>query len=205
MYICIYVYMYICIYVHMYICTYVYMYICIYVYMYEPGTFGVYFTACFSFPYEILFFCIHLRTPYSFGYIYMFTFQSQLFHSALEIKAVRLDCVWSSSWHVVFVVCTSGLVAYSFTFNTSVHAHHMRICTRIYIHKQMHIRIHTHIRTVIETYIHTCIQSSVVIGYTHECIHILYVYIYICSPPALTDHALVTVYSWQVTRLRYCI
>ena len=31
-----------------------------------------------------------------------------------------------------------------------------------------------------------------------------YIYIYI-TPPPLTDHALVTVYSWQVTRLRYCI
>ena len=29
-------------------------------------------------------------------------------------------------------------------------------------------------------------------------------YIYKLTPP-LTDHALVTVYSWQVTRLRYCI
>ena len=32
----------------------------------------------------------------------------------------------------------------------------------------------------------------------------IYIYMYMLTPP-LTDHALVTVYSWQVTRLRYCI
>ena len=42
--------------------------------------------------------------------------------------------------------------------------------------------------------------------YIYIYIHI-YIYINISSPPPppLTDHALVTVYSWQVTRLRYCI
>ena len=55
------------------------------------------------------------------------------------------------------------------------------------------------IYTYIHTYIRPCMDA-----YIHMYIH-TYIHIYICLPPPLTDHALVTVYSWQVTRLRYCI
>ena len=153
--------------------------VCVYIYIWARNLWGVFNHLLFFAVWNSILFSVYTYVHHIDLAIYALSFQSQLFHPALEINAVRFDCVWSSSWHVVFVVCTSGLVAYSFTFNTSVQVHHMRICIQIYIHKQMHIRIHTYRHTYIETYIHTCIQLLVAIGYTHERIHILYVYIHI--------------------------